>query len=369
MNKSIIIGHGETMRVIGGNKVFIIAEIGKNFIQTKENRPLSEYLNNAKKLIDAAIYAGVDAVKFQTHELEDEQLDIPITSPHFKGSDRYNWIKRNMEATPFEFWKELSEYSKQKGILFFSTPMSKKAAQKLEKIGIPLWKIGSGDVDDYLMLDFVSKTKKPIIISSGMVSLNELEDVIRFVRKNNSQLGLLYCVSQYPCPKEAFNLGTIEYFIEKYPDIVIGFSDHSITDEASLSAVKMGAKIIEKHFTLDRGFWGSDHKVSLLPEEMKNLVFNIRSKNYQGIDTSLYYGNKSQELEGANNMFRPYFKKALVASRELKIGDIIKSEDVYSMRPRMYIGGLPSFEYPNILGKKVGRNLRKYEFINWDMLE
>ena len=152
-----------------GEGVFFIAEIGKNFIQTEEERPVAEYLLNAKKLVKAAKEAGADAVKFQTHEVEDEQLNIDITSPHFKGADRYSWITRNMEATPIDtFWKPLKKYCDETGILFFSTPMSRKAAMKLQEVGVPFWKVGSGDAQDYVTLDFMFSTKKPIIISTGM---------------------------------------------------------------------------------------------------------------------------------------------------------------------------------------------------------
>src|SRR3989344_5865896 len=152
-------------KTIGGDGVFVIAEIGKNFIQTKEEKSVEEYLENAKRLIDAAIESGADVVKFQTHEVEDEQLNIDITSPHFAGSDRYSWLTRNTLATPISFWQELKKYCDKKGIIFFSTPMSRKAAQKLEQVGVPMWKVGSGDVQDYVTLNYMIRTGKPIIIS------------------------------------------------------------------------------------------------------------------------------------------------------------------------------------------------------------
>jgi len=182
-----IINIPNTDKSFGGKDVFIIAEIGKNFIQTEEEKSIEEYLQNAKDLVDAAIETGVDAVKFQTHEVEDEQLNIKIVSPHFKGSDRYRWVTRNTNATPLEeFWKPLKSYCDEKGIIFFSTPMSRKAAQKLEKVGVPFWKIGSGDVQDYVMLDFLIETRKPIMIANGMVSFAELDEVINYIRSKES---------------------------------------------------------------------------------------------------------------------------------------------------------------------------------------
>lgn len=141
--------------ILDRNDVFVIAEIGKNFLQTALDRPNSEYLLNALKLIDEASKAGVDAVKLQTHILEDEHLNIDITAPHFKGKDRVSWITRNMNATPVSFWKKVKSYAKKKGVIFFSTPMSRLAAQKLHAIGVDLWKVGSGDVQDFAMLDFL----------------------------------------------------------------------------------------------------------------------------------------------------------------------------------------------------------------------
>lgn len=350
--------------------VFVIAEIGKNFIQTEEEKSTAEYLENAKKLVLAAKEAGADAVKFQTHEVEDEQLNIDIVSPHFKGSDRYSWVTRNTKATPLEdFWKPLKEYCDEKGIIFFSTAMSRKAAQKLNQVGVPFWKVGSGDVQDYVMLDFMADTAKPIIISTGMVSLAELDEIVKFLRSKNCPIVILYCISQYPAPAEYFNLSTIEYLKEKYPDAVIGFSDHSLGFEISLAAVKLGAKVIEKHFSFSRDLWGADHKVSMTPEEMKEMVENIRSGNLDKINAGKYYGFKEKELEGANNKFRPYFNKSLMAGADIPVGAILTKEMIFAMRPKMYAGGLDSNKFYEIIGKRTVKDLKKYDPINYDILE
>ncbi|MEK7575802.1 MAG: N-acetylneuraminate synthase family protein [Patescibacteria group bacterium] len=351
-----------TKKFFGRDDVFIVAEIGKNFIQTEEDKTVEEYLGNAKKLVDEAIKAGADAVKFQTHEIEDEQLNIDIVSPHFKGSDRYSWITRNMNATPLEgFWKPLKEYCDEKGITFFSTPMSRKAAQKLDKIGVPFWKVGSGDVQDYIMLDFMINTKKPIIISTGMVGLSELDKVIKHIISKGSSLSVLYCISQYPAPAEYFNLGTIEYLLEEYPEVVVGFSDHSIGNELALTAIKLGAQIIEKHFSFSRDLWGADHRVSMTPEEFRIMVDAIGNGNYKNIDESKYYGTKDRELEGENNKFRPYFNKSLMAGRDISAGTVLTEEMIFAMRPKMYAKGLPSENFRQIIGKKIKRDLKKYD--------
>ncbi len=359
MSKSLI------PKIIKKDGAFIIAEIGKNFIQTQESQPISVYLKNAKKLIDAAVKAGAHAVKFQTHEVEDEQANIPVISPHFKGADRYNWVKRNTEEAPIEFFKELKDYADKKGIIFFSTAMSRKAAIKLDSIDVPLWKVGSGDVQDYVLLDHITKSKKPIIISTGMVSLAELDEVVEYITKRGSPLIVLYCVSVYPCPPEAFNLSTIELFKEKYPHVTVGFSDHSVGDNTiPLAAVKMGAQVIEKHFSFSRDLWGSDHKASITPEEMKELVDSVKTKKYKDIDTKKFYGKKTKQLEGAKNKFRPYFNKTLVAGQDIPAGTTITSDMVYAMRPRMHLKGFYSNEFHTILNKKTKKAIKKYEPIN-----
>lgn len=348
--------------------VFVIAEIGKNFIQSEEEVSAETYLENARALVNAAKEAGVDAVKFQTHEVEDEQLDTEVTSPHFRGSDRYSWVTRNTNATPAEFWNAIAEHCEKKEITFFSTPMSRKAARKIDAL-VPFWKVGSGDVLDYVLLNELIRSKKPIIISTGMVSLEELDDVVRYLTDADVQLGILYCISHYPCFAEDFNLSTIELFREKYPHAVIGFSDHSHGHLAALAAVRTGARIIEKHFSLSRDLWGSDHKVSLTPDRMASMVRAIRNGEALSVDTAMYMGEKQQELEGAQNPFRPYFNKKLVAGRDLSEGTVLTEEMVFALRPAKAIDGTSANELAEVLGKTIARNLEKYDPIALDCLK
>lgn len=356
-------------KTFGGEDTFFIAEIGKNFIQQEEPQTAEENLEHAIALVDAAVEAGADAVKFQTHVREDEVLDLDFTSPHFKGSDRYSWVGRNEAGTPLEeFWRPLAAHCQEKDILFFSTPMSRLAAEKLDQVGVPFWKVGSGDVQDYVLLDYLIATKKPIIISSGMVSLAELDEVVRYITDAGSPLVVLYCVSQYPCPPEQFNLGTIEHLIETYPDVVVGFSDHSITHDAVTGALALGAKVIEKHFSFSRDLWGSDHKASLTPDEFKEMVAIATEKTYEGYDTSAFYGEKLKELEGADNQFRPYFNKALMAGQTIPAGTVITPEMIFAMRPVMHAGGLPANQLGDVIGKTTTTDLEKFDPITTEVL-
>lgn len=344
--------------------IFIIADIGKNFIQTKEEKSIEEYLENAKKLLREAKAAGANAVKFQTHNFEDEQINLKIVSPHFNGSDRYNWVKRITKATPLEFWQEIKKFSDKLGIIFFSTPMSRGAAMKLEKVGMPLWKIGSADILDFVLLDFVAKTGQPIIISSGMSTLEEIDKSINFLKKRTNKIALLHCVSRYPCPPESLNLGTIKFFKKRY-DLPIGFSDHSLGYQSALASISMGATIIEKHFSLSRNFWGPDHKVSMIPAEFKEMVNGIKTKKRVNL---INYGKEAKILQDEEAVLRPIFRKSLVAARNLDAGTRLTPEMIYAMRPQIYLKGLPSEKYETVLGRRIKRDLKKYEPINLEDL-
>lgn len=353
-----------------GDRTFVVAEIGKNFITSADERPVAEYLEHAKHLVAAAKAAGADAVKFQTHEVEDEQLNVDVTSPHFTGADRFSWVTRNTRSTPMDaFWRPLKQFCDAEGITFFSTPMSRAAAHKLIALDVPLWKIGSGDVQDFVLLDAVCARQQPVMIATGMVGHAELADVVRFVAARRAPLAVLYCISKYPCPAKEFNLGTIELLRERYPSCAIGFSDHSLGWDVDLAAVQLGAQIIEKHFSFDRAAWGSDHKVSMTPDEMRVMVSAIRSGVWRDVDVAPYYGDKMRELEGATNAFRPYFNKSLVAGRDLPAGTVLTADVLYAMRPQMVAGGLHAERYEEVLGRRLTRALRKYESITEDVLD
>jgi N,N'-diacetyllegionaminate synthase len=353
------------------NRAFIIAEAGKNFIQTADERSVEEYLENAKALALAAKTAGADAIKFQTHTVEDEQLDIHVVSPHFKGSDRYAWVTRNTRATPRDqFWKPLKAYCDEIGILFFSTPMSRGAAQLLQSLNVQLWKVGSGDMLDFVLLDYLAATKKPIIISSGMSTLEELDRMVAFLHKHHAQFTLLHCVSKYPCPAEELNLASIAFLKERYT-IPIGFSDHSLDDKSAVAAVALGATVIERHFSLSREFWGSDHKVSMTPAEFARMVEDIRAQECAVtplVDPTPYLGEQGKLLQDGESAFRSYFRKSLMAATDLPAGHVLTKHDVYAMRPQAFAGGMPSEEYEQVLGKKLAHAVKRYEPITTTLL-
>ncbi|MEK7191994.1 MAG: N-acetylneuraminate synthase family protein [Patescibacteria group bacterium] len=362
------------------NGVFVIAEAGKNFIHTEKEQSVKVYLKNAMELARLAKEAGADAIKFQTHVAEDEILNIHVDSPHFPNwkSGRRAWITRNEMATPIkEFWKPLKKYCEKINIAFFSTPMSRAAAFKLAKIGMPIWKIGSGDILDFTAMDYMRNTDLPIIMSSGMSTVDEVEKGLRFLRSNNKRVALMHCLSKYPgLPKEA-NLGTMLFYQEKWPDIPIGFSENSIGYEPSVIAVALGAKMVEKHFTLRRDLWGPDHKVSSTPKELREFVTAVRKveadprekeKWLSHPNFKMILGKKEKKLQEDEKVFRPLFRKALMAGQDISAGTILRPEMIYAMRPQQYAGGLPSEKYEEVIGKRIVASLKKYDPITPDIL-
>lgn len=356
----------------------IVAEIGKNFIRTDAEQPVSTYLEMTKKLVDAAKEAGADAVKFQTHHAEDEVINVDFDSPHFKGKSRYAWVSRNEAATPVEeFWKPLKQYCDDRGIIFFSTPMSRGAAIILDGIGVPFWKVASSDILDFVMLDFMVGTGKPIMIPAGMSTPEELDICVDFLRRRATSFLLMHAISRYPYPAEDSNLLTIRFFQKRYPGVPVGFSQNSPWIEPAVAAVALGARVVEQHITLDRADWGPDHKVSMMPAEFAEMSARIRAVEHDPAkkeavlaDPAMqrYFGREEKFLQEEEAPFRGLFRKSLVAARDMPAGAILTAGDVYAMRPQELILGLPSEQYETVLGTALLRPVKKYDPIGRDIL-
>ena len=337
--------------------ITIIAEIGKNFVDTEKEQPLPVLIEKAKTLILEAKKAGADVVKFQTHFVDDEiHPEVKLISPHFE-MDRYEWVKRN--TYPFSFWLELKTYCDAIGIEFLSTPMSKGAAILLEELGVERWKIGSGDILDFVMLDFIRNTGKPVILSSGMSTIQELRLAYNYLAEKVEDITILHCISNYPCKLGDLNLNTIPYLKKEFPNVGIGFSDHSLEVSTGAMAVKLGAKVIEKHFTLNRDAFGSDHKVSLLPDEFAQMV--KETKNYSVPIPKQALGVKTKFINENEMGFRKVFRKGLYASHEIPEGKILDENDFYALRPKGE--ALKSELYPDLLGTPATKTYMQYEAI------
>ena len=257
-------------------ETLIVCEIGKNYVTTKHPESEEVLLKKAKELVDVAVEVRADVCKFQWHELDEIHPSAKITSPHF-NQDRYEWVKRNVMSD--SWWWELRLHCDKRGIEFLATPMSLGAAERMDdRLGTERWKVASGDILDFPMLEYMRDSGKHIILSSGMSSLEELKKSYNFISTDPLQkITILHCVSRYACPIENLNLSTIPFLQKEFPKAEIGFSSHCLDIRGSFLAYKLGAKIIEQHLTLDRNFWGPDHRVSLLPNEFKKMVDLIKN--------------------------------------------------------------------------------------------
>lgn len=324
----------------------IIAEIG----QAHEGS-----LGIAHSYIDALSTTGVDAIKFQTHIAEAESSNEEPFRVNFSYEDksRFDYWKR-MEFT-YEQWKGLKEHCDEVGIEFLSSPFSNEAVDLLEKVGVRRYKIGSGEVNNFLLLDKIAKTGKPVILSSGMSSLNELDDTVAFLKAKNIDLTILQCTTSYPTEANEWGLNVIKQLKDRF-GVKVGFSDHSGDIYACLSAAALGAEIFEFHAVFDKRMFGPDSKSSLTINQIKQLVEGI----YQ-IDIAL----KNPIDKTDNSTFRDLksiFEKSLAVNKDLPTGHKITFEDLEAKKPKGH--GANARYYDKFIGKILVNNLEKGQFIN-----
>ena len=307
-------------RIGGGASCFVIAEAGVNH---NGDSVL------ARQLIDAAVASGADAVKFQTFSAERlVTRDAPQAEYQRRNigveESQFAMLKR-LELSP-AMHRELLDYCALRGILFLSTPFEEESADFLDALGVPAFKIPSGEITNLPFLDHVARKGKPLIVSTGMSTLAEVEDAVTCIRAaGNKRLALLHCVSNYPAVAADINLRAMDTLRKRF-DVPTGYSDHTDGIEIALAAVARGAEIIEKHFTLSRTLPGPDHKASLEPAELAALVAGIRR-----IEASLGDGIK-RPVE-AEKSTAAVARKSIVAKRDLPAGTILTREDLLIQRP------------------------------------
>lgn len=336
------------------NQIFLIAEAGVN-----HNGDLSL----AKSLIEVAVDANVDAIKFQTFKAERLLLKSTEKATYQKSTTNnqesfYEMIKK-YELNEQEF-TILKNYCEEKGLIFLSTPFDELSVELLDELNIVAYKVGSGDMNNFLLLKSICAKGKPILLSTGMATLEDVKVSILFIKSNKiKDIVIFQCTTNYPADLEEINLNVINTYQREFPNEIIGFSDHSLGFEASIGAAAKGAKVIEKHFTLDKNMEGPDHKASLNPMELKNWVKSIRNleKTLGGYDKI----PSNNEIEIAK-----IARKSLVSVRDVMKGEILRMEDITTKRPGTGIE--PKF-YNDIIGKKVKKNILKDTLIAWEDLE
>ena len=340
MNRTIKIGN----RIIGDDQpAFIVAEIGLNH---------NGKLELAKKLIKAAKESGADAVKFQKRNLRSlYKNDIYKNPNNDSQSTSYLFdVFKKFELSNREF-VELKKYCDHLRIIFFCTPFDIKSAEFLNSLSVPVYKISSADLTNIPLIDFIVGKKKPLILSTGMSQIQEIDFTFKFLQKNKADFSFMHCVSTYPTAFKDVNLKMIELLKKKYR-VPIGYSGHERGIVVSLGAVALGAKIIEKHFTLNRSWDGPDHNVSLTPSGFKKMVERIRV-----IEMAL--GSDHKNLSRGEYLTREVFAKSLIASKTIKKGSIITRKMVEIKGPGK---GLSPQMISHILGKRAKRNIKRYDF-------
>jgi pseudaminic acid synthase len=334
-------------------KVLIVAELSANHKQK-----FKIALENVK----AAKEAGADAIKLQTYTAD--TLTIDCDNENFRIGGGTLWDGKTLyqlfkEAyTPWEWQPKLKAYAEELGLICFSSPFDKTAVDFLEEINVPAYKIASFEITDVPLIEYVASKGKPVIISTGIATLEEIKDAIYACKKmGNNQIALLKCTSFYPAPLDEVNLKTLPDMIEQF-DTVVGLSDHTLGISVPIAAVVLGAKIIEKHFILDRNLGGPDAAFSIEPKEFAEMVKSIR-------EVEIALGKVTYDLSEKIKTSR-HFSRSLFVVENVSAGEILSEKNVRSIRPG---NGLAPKYYPKILGKKFKNDYKKGTPLNWEMFE
>jgi N,N'-diacetyllegionaminate synthase len=336
-------------RFIGdGEPCFIIAEAGVNH---------NGSIVQAKKLIDAAVKAGADAVKFQTFRAEDVISDGAAKAAYQKkstGADESQLgMVKKLELSQADF-TALSSYARRKRIMFLSTPFDKGSVDFLDKLGVPAFKIASGEINNFPLLKYIAKKGRPIILSTGMSTLAEVKEALAVIQAGSAEeIVLLHCISCYPAKIGDTNLRAMETLRRAFK-LPVGLSDHSTGFTIPIASVALGACIIEKHFTLDKNLPGPDHKASLEPEELKTMVQAVR-------DVEKAMGSGAKTIAAGEKDTKKAARRSIVAAQDIPAGTVVTQAMLAIKRPGT---GIEPKHLGTIVGRKVKDFIRRDELIN-----
>lgn len=349
MNEIVIAG-----RKIGpANPPFIIAEMSGNHNQS---------LERALEIVDAAAKSGASALKLQTYTADTMTLDMDggeffIDDPNslWKG---YSLHKLYQEAyTPWEWHKPIFDRCREQGLICFSTPFDESAVDFLESLDVPCYKIASFENTDIPLIRKVAATGKPMIISSGMATVAELDETVRTARAAGcNDIVILKCTSTYPATPENTNILTIPHLQDLF-NVQAGVSDHTMGIGVAVAGVALGATVIEKHFTLRRADGGVDSTFSMEPDEMKTLVAEAE-RAWQALG-KISYGPTEKEKASLR------FRRSLYVAQDMKAGDTFTAENLRTVRPNL---GLPPKYYDILLGKKIAADIKKGTPVSWELI-
>jgi len=333
-------------RSIGPNEPpLIIAEIGINH---------GGSLDIAKGLVDLIVHSGCECVKHQTHIIEDEMTEEAkaIFPPN---ANKSIWDVMKECSLKLDEEQELKEYAENLGLIWISTPFSRMAADFLDEIDVPAFKIGSGEADNLPLINHIAQKGKPIIMSTGMQSIKSLKNSVNILEKSGVEYALLECTNLYPSPPEIVSLQGIQELKEAFPKALVGFSDHSIGPHIALASVALGACIIERHFTDTRYRSGPDITCSMDPAELRLLVD-------RSIEIHKALMNPKQRTEPEESVYK-FARASVVADRDMAAGHIITEKDIWVRRPGS--GEIPGYKYNDIIGKKLRLDVKKNHQFKW----
>ena len=305
-------------------------------------------LGTAHAYIDAIAGSGADAVKFQTHIAAAESTPGEPFRVAFSPQDatRYDYWKR-LEFTEPE-WQSLADHAQGSGLIFLSTPFSFEAVDLLAAVGMPAWKVGSGEVTNLPMLERMAANGRPVLISSGMSSWEELDGAVATVRKTPAPVAVLQCTTAYPCPAEKIGLNVLDQLRERY-QCPVGLSDHSGTIYASLAAVALGANLLEVHVVFSRECFGPDVKASVTTAELAQLVEGVRF-----IERALAHPLDKQQIAGQMEELKTMFGKSVVAARDLPAGHKLGAADLALKKPG---SGIPAARLGEVVGRRLAQGV------------
>lgn len=314
-------------------------------------------LGMAHAYIDAVAKTGADAIKFQTHIAAAESSIHEPFRVKFSKQDatRYEYWQR-MEFS-LEQWKGIKAHCDEVGLDFISSPFSNTAVDLLEEVGVKCYKIGSGEVNNFLLLEKIANTGKPMIVSSGMSSFSELDATITFLQEKQCDFSILQCTTSYPTAPKQFGLNVIQELKDKYK-VKIGFSDHSSSIEACIAAATLGAEILEFHVVFDKEMFGPDAKSSLTMAETTQLVKAIRNID-EALNHPIDKNDNSQFSE-----LKQIFEKSLAINKDLPKGHILTFDDLEAKKPKNY--GILASKFQDVIGKTITRDMKQWDFLNED---
>lgn len=330
------------------DRCYIIAEIGGNFTTFEQ----------AKRLIDAAHECGVDAVKLQTYRADTIASTEAIFDMENTGVVSQHALFRKYEVDE-SLHRDVFGYAESKGLDWFSTPSHESDVDMLEKCGVGAHKVGSDDAVNLPFLRYIARTAKPMLLSTGMSTLEEVrESVSAILSEGNDRLILLHAITSYPTHPRNVNLGAMQSMMQAFPQLTVGYSDHTLSPVACLCAVAMGARVIEKHFTYDKKADGPDHMLSADPQEMKWLVDAVRGFEVMR-GTGVKRPADSETTTRLNN------RKSVVLARAVKAGERLSAQDIAIKRPGY---GIPPKHLEQLIGRSVAADMGKDSVLTWNDL-